>query len=148
MPFLFCLIVVALIFYFPYFIENMEKKKKALAEAKDSELENTGEVSSEGATRYPRDQFIDSLVKCMVGVKAYSSLPIISIAVNATVGMLVFSLIALLVNLSINNEAFQFQWGMRRHVDTALLNDYKFIRNMFMGIGLVAGVVSAFVPKK
>lgn len=62
-------------------------------------------------------------------------------------GVILFSVMGVLVNLVINFQAFQFQFGFRRHVDTALLNDYKLVRNIFLFVGLLAGLASAFKEK-
>ena len=74
--------------------------------------------------------------------------PLLKLAVHAFLGLIVFSLMGLLVNLVINFEAFKFQWGISRRVDTALLNDYKMIRNIFLFVGLFAGLASVFIPQK
>ena len=63
--------------------------------------------------------------------------------------IIVMGMLGSMVNAVCNYEAFKFQWGFIRRVDTGLLDSYKQIRNMFIYIGAIAGAVSALsITKK
>lgn len=66
---------------------------------------------------------------------------------ESIIGAIAFSLLGLIINLVINNDAFCFQWGLSKRVDTGLLKDYKFIRDMFLFIGVGVGVLMTTISQ-
>ena len=63
---------------------------------------------------------------------------------NSLIHIVGFSLLALLINMTINFEAFQFQFGFRRHVDSTLLKSYVNMRDNFIYIGALSAVFLTF----
>ncbi len=77
--------------------------------------------------------------------KVKQSSIMVSLVLNSFTGILLFSILGVLVNLAINNATTQYQFGITRHIDTTLLTDYKWVRNLFIVVGIIAGFVSTLV---
>lgn len=70
-----------------------------------------------------------------------------SFAFNIVLGIILCSTVGVLTNMIVNNEAFCFQWGMTRRIDTTLLKDYKLIRNIFLFVGVGVGILSTVISQ-
>lgn len=64
---------------------------------------------------------------------------LILLSFYAITSLILFSIFGLTINLFINYKAVLFQFGEATRVDSDVLADYLFIRNLFMGVGLSLG---------
>jgi len=69
---------------------------------------------------------------------------LIKLGFNCIPAIIVLSIVGLLVNTFNNFEALQYQWGIKRSIDTQKLIDYKFIRDAFVCFGALTGILYSF----
>ena len=67
---------------------------------------------------------------------------------SAVLGIILFSLIAFIINYFNSYEAFQFQLGLISNIDTKLLEEYKSLRDIFIYLGAIIGAVTPFIKSK